>query len=107
MTDLIAFAPASTVVAPVKIPMVESGPDTAPLPKDQPTGPLGDGSYLFRMVVPSELWVIFHDLGAYPDVTVQDNVGELTEATLEHLSINSLRIRFGAPCGGVAFLTPR
>lgn len=108
MTDLIALAPPVTEPAPVKVAMNVSGPDAPTPPLSDPAGPEGGGNYLFRQTLPAVVWgPIAHGLGKYPSVTVQDTIGELTTALVEHLTVNELRIFFGAPCAGNAYLNAR
>ena len=54
---------------------------------------------------PSAQWVIHHDLGAYPEVTVIDSTGELVIGDVVYTTVATIvTLNFGAPFSGKAIL---
>ncbi len=65
----------------------------------------GTGGYLeWPQVSAQPTWVIPHNLGKFPDVTVIDLDGEELWATVVHLSNNVVQIEFSQPTVGKAIL---
>lgn len=52
----------------------------------------------------SDTWVITHNLGRRPSVSVYDTAGTEYEGCITHNSINQLTITFSAPFSGTAYL---
>jgi hypothetical protein len=70
-----------------------------------PLIPLGnDANYIHNQIGASSLWVITHNLGKYPSVTVVDSGGSVVVGDVTYTSLNSLTISFSSPFGGKAFL---
>jgi hypothetical protein len=75
-----------------------------------PTGPAGrDGSggdthYAHDQSVASASWVITHNLGKYPSVTITDSAGDEVEGEVRYNGVNSLTVKFSAPFAGKAYL---
>lgn len=71
-----------------------------------PRGPTGSGdlSFQYAQGVASAIWLITHNLGKYPSVTVVDSAGEQVEGGIEFIDANSLRITFSAAFTGKAYL---
>lgn len=67
-------------------------------------GVSGDQHYHHVQSTPSATWTITHNLGKRPSVTVVDSGGNEWITSVEHLSENSLTIRFSAPFSGNAYL---
>jgi hypothetical protein len=110
MTELIALAPTPAEIAKgeLKSPLTFAGGGTPPQPDITSSG-LDEAGYHFVVQDPLGHWLIPHGLGRYPSVTVQaEDVGaealNETEALVEHLSVDELRIRFGTPARGIAWL---
>lgn len=64
----------------------------------------GDLSFIHNQLVPSNVWVITHNLGKRPSVRVIDSgdtevIGHVTDT-----DNNSLTVEFSAPFGGKAYL---
>lgn len=64
----------------------------------------GDVSYLHNQSLASDEWVITHNLGKYPSVTVVDSANDEVEGSINYVSINQLIVTFSAPFSGRAFL---
>jgi hypothetical protein len=62
-----------------------------------------DKNYVHVQDTASASWVITHNLGKYPSVTIVDSAGDEVEASVEHNSINSLTITFAAENSGKAY----
>lgn len=54
--------------------------------------------------VASDTWVIAHNLGKYPSVTVVDSSGSECEGHTTYNGPNQLTISFSAPFSGIAYL---
>lgn len=81
------------------------------VPKQGPPGPAGqngvDGgnlTYTFAFPAPLAVWLVAHDLGRFPSVTVLDTAGDQVLGDLSYLDANTLRVTFGLPMAGVAYL---
>jgi hypothetical protein len=53
----------------------------------------------------SATWTINHNLGWYPNVTVQDSGGSIVEGEITYTSVNSLRLTFTGAFSGNAYLS--
>lgn len=58
----------------------------------------------FEQQIPSNEWIINHDLGKYPSVTVVDSAGTIIVGEVTYLTENSLIINFQASFTGKAYL---
>lgn len=64
------------------------------------------GSFVFVQNTPIDVWVIEHPLGFYPaGVQVRDSLGQEIVGEVTYPAINVVRIDFGAPTSGVAYLS--
>lgn len=74
-----------------------------------PEGPRGpsaaDASYVHEQSFASTVWTIFHELGAYPAVTVIDSLGDLCFGAPVYLDDDTVRLTFSAAISGVAYLS--
>lgn len=70
-----------------------------------PRGPGGAGT-TFAWSPPSALqqWMIPHNLGRHPSVSVADEEGVVGVPDVEYLDENTVLVRFAAPSAGVAYL---
>lgn len=66
-----------------------------------PTG----GSYIHTQSVSASTWVVTHNLGFYPAVTVVDSGENVVIGDVTYTSVNSLSISFTAAFGGKAYLS--
>lgn len=67
-------------------------------------GGSGDKNFTYTQSLPSATWVIQHDLGKNPDVTVIDSSGAEVIGDVEYTSLNSLTLTFSGAFGGIAYL---
>lgn len=67
-------------------------------------GGAGDLNYHHTQGVPSATWVIVHNLGKRPVVTVLDSGGTEVEGDVVYDSLNQLTITFSAGFSGDAYL---
>jgi hypothetical protein len=75
-----------------------------------PQGPPGlsgaaAASYVHNQAVPSASWTITHNLGFFPNVTVQDSTGRTVEGDITYTNSNSLVLTFSGAFSGVAYLS--
>ena len=63
-----------------------------------------DAFFPFVQTVASATWVVVHNLGKFPSVSVVDSSGHLVVGDVQHNSNNSLTIRFSAAFAGTAYL---
>lgn len=93
--------------APNQITIASSGPQgpAGSAGAAGPTGPPGGtNTYVFHQMSASASWVITHNLGQFPSVTVVDSAGTEVEGTVTFLDNNNIRIDFSAGFAGVAYL---
>lgn len=64
----------------------------------------GDLHYTHYQASASDTWIIVHNLGKYPSVTVTDSAGNPAVGSTTYLDLNSLRITFSSALAGEAFL---
>lgn len=64
----------------------------------------GDRYYYHTQAATAEEWVIEHNLGKYPSVTVVSSAGEEIYCDKTFVSINKVVLNFGTPISGAAFL---
>ncbi len=71
-----------------------------------PGGTLGNGAaFVFTQDVASSLWLVGHNLGMFPNVTVVDTLEREVEAAVEYVDDGNLTIAFAIPSTGKAFLS--
>lgn len=69
------------------------------------TGSLGVGeTYIHSQVVPTDVWVIAHELNRYPALTVVDSIGRVVEGDVKYLSADEVEIEFSGAFSGIAYL---
>lgn len=64
----------------------------------------GNG-YIHTQVTPSTTWIINHNLGIEPNVTIFDTLGELSIGEIQHINTNILMLTFSQPLAGQAILS--
>lgn len=82
--------------------------DTGPQGPQGLQGPQGDpatGSYTHHQDDPSDEWIIEHNLGYPPAVTVIDSGNSEVVGDIFYPNTDTLIIRFAAPFGGKAYLS--
>jgi hypothetical protein len=62
-------------------------------------------SYTHTQSAASAQWVVTHNLGFKPNVTVFDSAGDIVEGNIIHNSVNQLTLQFSAPMSGLAQLS--
>lgn len=67
-----------------------------------PTG--GDKTFIFTQGLPSNTWVITHDLAKFPSVSVVDSGNSTVEGGITYNSDNQLTVTFTASFSGKAYL---
>ena len=73
-----------------------------------PLGPAGSVqtlAYMHTQGVASSTWVIAHNLGFHPNVTVQDSAGNIVEGEIAYTNTNSLTVSFASSFSGKAYLS--
>lgn len=70
---------------------------------ENPSGE-GDKNYYHTQGVPAEEWIIEHNLGKYPSVTVISSAGEEIYCDKRFPSMNKVVLNFGTAISGAAFL---
>ena len=70
-----------------------------------PAGPSQVVAYHYVQNSTSDIWVINHNLGFYPNVTVQNSAGETCEGEIVYSTANSLIITFSSAFSGEAYLS--
>lgn len=66
-----------------------------------PTG----GVYTHNQGVSASTWIITHNLGYYPSVTVVDNGDNVVIGDVSYISANQISVSFSASFGGKAYLS--
>lgn len=61
-------------------------------------------SHIHTQTVSAATWNVTHNLGKYPSVSVVDSANEEVIGEVEHLTNNSLNIKFTAAFSGKAFI---
>lgn len=109
---LVGAPPRAPVVlpsAPVSGPVVFVEPPGPPGRQGQPgvpgpPGPPGGVSFKWRQDAPSAVWVIPHNMGTIPAVTVLDSAGRRIWGDEDYPDDNHVILTFGAPFSGTADL---
>jgi len=70
-------------------------------------GDKGDigGVYEHNQLSVSNNWIVEHNLGFYPNVSIVDSAGTSVEAEIWYDNINTLEVRFGSAISGKAYLS--
>lgn len=78
-----------------------SGPQGPPGPPVTPE----NLAYVHIQSTPADVWVIVHNLGFQPNVTVLDSAGTQVEGDIEYNSTNQLTMSFIGSFSGTAYLS--
>jgi hypothetical protein len=62
-------------------------------------------SYVHAQAVANSTWFVPHNLGFYPNITVQDSGGSIVEGEVSYTNSNELTITFSAAFSGNAYLS--
>ena len=62
-------------------------------------------AYTHHQGIASAVWHINHNLGFYPNVTVEDSAENVVEGDIAYTDFNNLTITFSASFGGIAYLS--
>ena len=65
---------------------------------------LSGASFVFNQMSASQTWVINHNLGRFPSVTVVDSSGTRVYGQEQYIDSNNVTITFTSPFSGQAFL---
>lgn len=65
----------------------------------------GVASYVHNQAVAAATWLIDHNLGFHPNVTVVDSSGDQVEGTVTYVTLNQVRVMFSAAFAGIAYLS--
>lgn len=65
----------------------------------------GGVAYRHAQGISSAVWNIKHNLGFYPNVTVEDSAGTIVEGEIEYVDVNNVRLTFSAAFSGYAYLS--
>ena len=63
-----------------------------------------DKSGVFENSTASKVWVILHNLGKKPSVTVIDNYGDVVWCDIEYTNDNTVTLRFSEETVGTVYL---
>jgi hypothetical protein len=99
-----------TNVFPQTQPVVVTVTPSSPIPLNITTitaGPVNQPlvSYHFVQNIPAATWTIVHNLGWYPNVTIQDSAGSIVEGEIAYTSVNALTVTFSSAFSGNAYLS--
>lgn len=67
-------------------------------------GAAGGTSFVFDQAVPTSTWLITHNLGRYPSITVVDSAGSQVYGDAVYISDLVVRVEFSAAFSGKAYL---
>lgn len=65
---------------------------------------LRSDSFIYTQMTSSSEWIITHNLGKYPAVTIVDTADSVVVGEIEYLSMNEIRVSFNATFSGKAYL---
>lgn len=77
------------------------------LKRDGAPGPAGQGiavTYTHTQVQTAGEWLINHQLGRYPSVTIVDSAGTVVLGSIDYIDANTIRVSFNFPFSGKAHL---
>lgn len=86
-------------------PVGQTGPPSIVPGPQGPPGASGS-THIHTQGVPTTVWVIGHNLGWWPSVTVVDSGGSVIEPDIHYDSSNQVTLTFGSPTTGKAYLNP-
>ena len=87
-------------------PTGDAGPEGPMGPRGHPgpEGPQGDLTYYeHTQAMLATEWIVFHQLGRHPAVSVEDAVGNQMQASVYYTSMDELRITFASSVTGKVY----
>lgn len=80
------------------------GPQGAPGPPgaDGQPGTPGGSQFLLNQTAPSATWLVQHNLGYLPHITIIDASGEVVLTDIHHTDVNQAVLTFASPTTGKA-----
>lgn len=66
-------------------------------------GTAQDRNFVFTQAIPADVWVVNHNLGKFPSVTVVDSDGQRVIGGEQHISVNQVVLSFSAGFSGKAY----
>lgn len=98
----------TTVIRPARTTVIQS-PIPGPPGPQGPPGPGGGGGgggfFTHTQMVASALWVVTHNLGYRPAVTVWDTANDQIQGDVDHIDTNTLTIGFSTAISGSAYMS--
>lgn len=86
--------------------VVKAGTDGTPEWQPEGGGASGTNSFHYSQGPATNFWDITHNLGFFPNVTVEDSAHNIIEGgIIDYVSGNRLTILFNAPFSGDAYLS--
>lgn len=79
--------------------------EPGPAGPEGPAGPPGGASYIHDQIAVADQWVIEHNLGRYPSVTVVDSGDTVVFPDVHYDSANQVTIMFGSSTSGKVYLS--
>jgi hypothetical protein len=73
-------------------------------PRGEAVPGTGDLHYTHAQAVPAAVWVVVHNLGKYPSVSVADSAGTDWVGDVHYDSIDQVTVTFGRPFAGTCYL---
>lgn len=62
------------------------------------------GTFIYEQAVPNTEWVITHNLGKFPSVTVVDSAGNVFFSVVKYINENTCVVTMNMPMNGTAYL---
>lgn len=63
------------------------------------------GTYTHNQTSPASTWIIIHNMGFFPQVTVVDSTGEQVEGEVDYIDANTVNVTFSSAFSGKAYLS--
>ena len=85
-------------------PQGEPGPPGPPGPPGS-TSVVGTIAYIHTQNDPLDTWLVSHNLGFFPAVSIVDSADTVVEGQVRYVDENNIEITFGSAFGGRAYLS--
>ncbi|MFA7269833.1 MAG: hypothetical protein WC073_10855 [Sterolibacterium sp.] len=63
-----------------------------------------DKHYAHSQLIPSDTWLVAHNLGKHPSATVVDSAGSVVIGDVSYIDSNNLQLNFSGAFAGTAYL---